>query len=132
MPELTTAHILVAGVYLLAVGGVGAAAVLTGRRWLWWTLGALTLPLAGVVWLATLPGRRGAPRLQEPEPEPKTPDPPTELEHVADAIPDDHPDVTDARRERAERRARRALEYDDASRSHAEQLERELDGLLED
>lgn len=130
MPELPTVHLVIAVVYLLAVGGVGAAAVLTGRSWLWWTLGALTLPLAGVVWVATLPGRRGAARLEGPES--STPDTPTELEDVADAIPDDHPDITDARRERAQRRARRAVDYDDESRRHVEQLERELDGLLED
>ena len=56
--------------------------------------------------------------------------PPEYLDEMADSIPDDHPDVTPERRERAEQGASVAVEFDDASRAERERIDAELDAEL--
>ena len=45
---------------------------------------------------------------------------------MADAVPDDHPSIAPERRERAERGARAAIEFDDASKAERERIDAEL------
>lgn len=125
MPELTTAHLIAGAVWLIACAIVATAWAITRKRWLLYTLIALAAPIVGAVWALTLVRREEAPERQPPTT-------PHDLEEMADAIPDDDPRVSDARRERAERRAGAAIAHDDQSREHVEQLERELADLLDD
>ena len=121
MIELTPWHI--GALVLWGVGVVASAtayAITRDRRALLAFL-ALALPPIGAIWAATLFARSGD--QAEPTDTP-TPESPEYLDEMADAVPDDHPSIAPERRERAERGARAAIEFDDASK--AERIDAEL------
>jgi len=135
---MSTTHLIALGVWLVLLAAAATAWAITRDRRAAWAVALLLAPLAGVAWVWGLLRRRGAGEetpgdtgLEEAT-DPRPPPPITYPEEMTHARPLDHPDVSDAERERARRRARIAAQLDDASRDHLDELDRELEALLED
>jgi hypothetical protein len=127
--EFTAWHIGVLCLWGAAVVSSATAYAITRDRRVLLVLLALALPPIGVLWAMTLFARSG----DQAEPADALPTkPPEYLDEMADSIPDDHPDVTPERRERAEQGASAAIEFDDASRAERERIDAELEAELRD
>lgn len=129
MIEATPLHIGVLVLWGVAVVAATTAYAITRDRRAAVALLALTLPPLGALWAVTLFARGG--KLAKPF-DTSPPEPPEYLDEITDAIPDDDPSVAPERRERAERGAREAVRFDDASKEERERIDAELEAELAD
>lgn len=127
--EWTQWHTTALCAWVVCVAITGTVYALTKREAALYVLGALFLPIAGVMWLRSMlshdVGR------DEPADTPPT-KPPEYLDEMDSAVPDDDPSVTPERRERAERGAAEAIRFDDASKRERERIDAELEAELDD